>query len=1276
MKITKFLFLITIISALILTGCLELIDKRELGNVSIPVVYINHKQLGQSSTFVGYYYQLTWETAEEAITSVYYRESVDGDSDDEGWNLVEGTISVNEDNPRIKEIVSNDNTYFLSNFKYDVMFVSEIEEYSGKKIMEGLFTVGKTEFVDGIEGVFEYNEESQPAGLDGNFYVGIWNQSEISGPPYNYEVISYEELDSNNQAPFFVGGYYETEYKLAIWREFDGNSQPDIDLPKTEAIYIHPGVVLINKPSADQQGGTIIEDVCLVSDPTEVPNQVLYIQQPDQGTTIDPGIEAIDFTMAVKNQWGFTYDKIGIISFEPTNPDISLNSTALDYNPSISIEPVHSVKLSTDEVGVKSTRIKAWFEGFKVQTEVLSNTIYLSNVNIKLTIKYDGNNRYDGDIIIKVVGSSDGGITYDIPNSTIVIDNSEISYPNFVYDLTDDEDPIVAPGNHYLVYGFRDFNAGNIGDYDINTDAYGEFTLKANNQDMIEDLVLNEVEIAKKSIITDFAPAGNVYSGDTINNVKIELYDQWGNLYNLGTETISITTNESGIDIIPSVSPLETSIGELITDITFKKTQSGNQTGDIIFTWLGTSDPLKTATYNDLEIRRNTISGNVTYNDDGLVPSGNIIIELWDNVTFTGTRLARNIRTYAGSGDYSFNFNAPDSGAGVEYYIRAYRDYNGDENYDDTDDELREPYFEYTTPIEVNHTNVNVGNIGTFDNGDIVFPRQITSLEITQPSTYTELKSGNNVSVTITSRDQWGNVFGDTSESLNFNWNSTPSGIGINPSTGITVEGDGTTSATLTLTANNIEESNRLYVELDSDNTINNTSSNNIKVDGRPPSWSVNPTITQTNPDSIDLRVRINENGKVYYGIYASGATPSVADIVAGTGSLANGVKDPLSAGINHTFNNIGSLSSETDYEVFAVAEDTLGNRQGSEYQISFTTGDNTPPSWEGTTPYIDTNIGETTADLIVQINEAGTVYYAVYLGSAPEPTVADLISGAGSITNGSNGVSASAPYTFNITGLSSNTSYRVYAVAEDTSGNTQTSPLSYDDFQTVDLTPPSWEASTPSLSGVNDDSVDLTVQINEAGTVYYVVVADGSTAPTSAEVKAGTATGQILSGSQVLLASTSTNINDIGSGLLASGTSYDMYIVAEDDETTPNIQASPVLRGFTTTTSSDTTPPDIYDVVAFAGTKTVIITFDEDIVSTAINHDDFIISLNGSAPGVITINTHTFGQKTLILSLTGGNLVSTDDLDITFTKNLGAGIQDTSSNELTNFTYNNVQIY
>jgi hypothetical protein len=124
-----------------------------------------------------------------------------------------------------------------------------------------------------------------------------------------------------------------------------------------------------------------------------------------------------------------------------------------------------------------------------------------------------------------------------------------------------------------------------------------------------------------------------------------------------------------------------------------------------------------------------------------------------------------------------------------------------------------------------------------------------------------------------------------------------------------------------------------------------------------------------------------------------------------------------------------------------------------------------------------------------------------------------------------------------------------------------------------LDTTPPVFENGTPSESSVTQTSFTLLTDINESGVIYYVVVANDASAPTSTEVKSGTGSGgagQINSGNAAVITGAFSNNFSVTS--LLPETAYDVYVVAEDDNGTPNLQVSPVKIDVTTLAFQDPT--------------------------------------------------------------------------------------------------------
>ena len=182
------------------------------------------------------------------------------------------------------------------------------------------------------------------------------------------------------------------------------------------------------------------------------------------------------------------------------------------------------------------------------------------------------------------------------------------------------------------------------------------------------------------------------------------------------------------------------------------------------------------------------------------------------------------------------------------------------------------------------------------------------------------------------------------------------------------------------------------------------------------------------------------------------------------------------------------------------------------------------------------------------------------YLGAQVRSGVnagGQAVAASGSISVPAPGTTASAI----VPSLVASTTYDVWVVAQDDeiTPNLQTNPVSVVLTTGPDTTAPAWLGGFPLLADVQDVSFTVQVQMSEAGTWYFVVVLAGATAPSTAEVKGGTdgsgAPG-IAAGSKTAAAAvTSTRVVSTG---VQPSTTYDVWVVAEDDEATPNPQTAP----------------------------------------------------------------------------------------------------------------------
>lgn len=123
--------------------------------------------------------------------------------------------------------------------------------------------------------------------------------------------------------------------------------------------------------------------------------------------------------------------------------------------------------------------------------------------------------------------------------------------------------------------------------------------------------------------------------------------------------------------------------------------------------------------------------------------------------------------------------------------------------------------------------------------------------------------------------------------------------------------------------------------------------------------------------------------------------------------------------------------------------------------------------------------------------------------------------------------------------------------------------------FTTIDETPPEFIETYPKISNESNTQFDIVVQLNEVVHIYYIVIPDGSKTPDKDQVKA-----RVDYDTVILITSGSFEVTAPGTGFsttvsgLDAGTSYDVYLVAEDYATTPNLQDIPVKAEVTTTSN------------------------------------------------------------------------------------------------------------
>lgn len=164
-------------------------------------------------------------------------------------------------------------------------------------------------------------------------------------------------------------------------------------------------------------------------------------------------------------------------------------------------------------------------------------------------------------------------------------------------------------------------------------------------------------------------------------------------------------------------------------------------------------------------------------------------------------------------------------------------------------------------------------------------------------------------------------------------------------------------------------------------------------------------------------------------------------------------------------------------------------------------------------------------------------------------------------------------------------------------------------DTLAADTTAPTFTVA-PAVTATTSSGHTISATLDEPGTLYGVRLANGAVAPNSAQVKAGQdSTGAAAPEAKSAAAA---NSADLVFSTGAASTAYDYYIVAEDDETTPNLQATPALV-------TDTT-----DAVGPSVSAADNITSEGDTVT-------FTLSGNSAAPVSATLNGTDVGTLSLV---------------------------------------------
>jgi hypothetical protein len=531
-------------------------------------------------------------------------------------------------------------------------------------------------------------------------------------------------------------------------------------------------------------------------------------------------------------------------------------------------------------------------------------------------------------------------------------------------------------------------------------------------------------------------------------------------------------------------------------------------------------------------------------------------------------------------------------------------------------------------------TVVTIGGVSdTFTSTTIAEPEDTTA-----PTTasFTPADDATNIAIDANIVIQFSEIVNVNSGNILIKLTSDDSVFATIPVTDAQVTGTGTNTITINPT-NDLNYGTEYYVEIetgafrDAANNdfagINDNSTWNFTtLDTTPLTFaSTYPKIENITQTTADLKVQINEDGKAYYVVLADGAT-APTDVKAD----ANKVTIDLTADTEAS-SSITDLNAETAYDIYVIAEDAVGNiATAATYPIDLLTqaaADTTAPTFASNYPKIE-NITQTTAELKIQINENGKAYYVVLADGATAPT--DVKADANKVTID---LTANTEATSTITGLSAETAYDIYLIVEDAAGNiTQaaTYPIDLLTQAAADTTAPTFASSYPKIENITQTTADLKIQINENGKAYYVVLADGATAPTDVKTDANKITID-------LTADTEASSSITG---LSAETAYDIYLIIEDAAGNITQATTYPINLLTTSSPSGPTPVNIAPTISGNPATVVKVGYNYTFTPTASdeNRDSLTFSITNK-PDWATFDTNTgtlSGTPNVVSNYTG----------------------------------------
>ncbi len=318
------------------------------------------------------------------------------------------------------------------------------------------------------------------------------------------------------------------------------------------------------------------------------------------------------------------------------------------------------------------------------------------------------------------------------------------------------------------------------------------------------------------------------------------------------------------------------------------------------------------------------------------------------------------------------------------------------------------------------------------------------------------------------------------------------------------------------------------------------------------------PRIKETGDESVTLEYITTKDCDMYWAVFDKGyPAPDSKALKAQKlyGKVKSGEVEDCDKYEGNTL-QITGLEELKSYECYIILTD--GTNDSSVTKLQIATTDATAPQFNLGYPKISAS-EKTSAEISVSLDEAGTVYYAIYQGgttfpvqevgstAAPAITSDDakqqIIKGKGAEKTGkSSSLKADTVGTIKLSGLKPEEEYDVYFVAQDTSGN-------YSEIKKITVeAKPDFLADYPMVQSIYNLSANIAINVTKDCQAYWAMLPKGSVAPNKASLKSQVISGAINKGIMEECKKNEVGILTVDG--LAEYTEYDFYILVSDGVT------------------------------------------------------------------------------------------------------------------------------